>query len=238
MKKKLKVDLHTHTAEDPCENIDYTAFQLIDKASQLGFDALAISNHDRVTSSKKLEKYAEEKGVLLIPGMEASFSRKHVLIINPDFEESPSNRPLKDLLKIKNEKNLIIAPHPFFPTSKSLRSDLFPYLDTFDAIEFSHFYNHFVNNNKKAEFIAHQYEKPLIATSDCHFIWQFGTSYTLVEAEKKSSSIIQAIKKGKIKLRTSPLSLFAMCRTALYFCLLKPHTLKKSIHTIVSSFRD
>ena len=69
MAQKLKVDFHTHTAEDPFENINYNAFELIDRASQKGFDALAITNHNTVTYSKELARYAETKGVLLIPGI-------------------------------------------------------------------------------------------------------------------------------------------------------------------------
>lgn len=215
MKKKLKVDLHTHTAEDPYEKINYGAIQLIERASQKGFDAISITNHNKVTYNRELANYAEKKEIVLIPGMEATFSKKHVLIINPDFKKNLSGKSLKDLRKIKNDRNLIIAPHPYFPRSRSLHSRLFSFIEYFDAIEFSHYFNHLINFNKKAIVTAHQYKKPLIATSDCHNIWQFGTSYSLVEAEKDCDSIIEAIKKGKIELHASPLSLATMFRIAM-----------------------
>ena len=218
---KLKVDLHTHTAEDPYEYIKYDARQLIDRASQVGIDVLAITNHNTVTYNTELAGYAEKKGILLIPGMEAVLSGKHVLIINPDFKTISQDRSLKDLEKIKNEKNLIIAPHPFFPNSKSLKSNLFSYLHFFDAIEFCHFYNHLIDCNKKAVRAAEHYKKPQIGTSDCHNIWQFGTTYSLVEAEKNIPSIIKAIKKGEIEIHTTPVSLFTMGRVAINFFLLK-----------------
>jgi predicted metal-dependent phosphoesterase TrpH len=218
---KLKVDLHTHTAEDPYEYIKYDARQLIDRASQVGIDALAITNHNTVTYNTELAGYAEKKGILLIPGMEAVLSGKHVLIINPDFRTISQDRSLKDLEKIKNKKNLIIAPHPFFPNSRSLKSNLFSYLHVFDAIEFCHFYNHLIDCNKKAVRAAKQYKKPQIGTSDCHNIWQFGTTYSLVEAEKNIPSIINAIKKGKIEIHTTPVSLFTMSRVAINFFLIK-----------------
>jgi len=217
MKQKLKVDLHTHTAEDPYEYINYTAYQLIDRARQKGFDALAITNHNTVTYNKKLVRYAENKGIVLIPGMEATFSRKHVLLINPSFNNNPLNRPLEDLVKIKNDKNLIIAPHPFFPTSKSLQFELFSHIEYFDAIEFSFFYNHLINCNKKAVHASNQYKIPLVGTSDCHNIWQFGSSYTLVETKKELPSIIEAIKEGKIETFSAPLSLLTMGRVVMNF---------------------
>jgi len=231
MLQKLKVDFHTHTADDPYENIHHTAFQLIDRASQEGFDALAITNHNTVTYNKELIRHAEKNGIVLIPGMEATFSRKHVLIINPGFKKSSLNRPLDDLVKIKNDKNLIIAPHPFFPTSKSLKSKLSSYIEYFDAIEFSFFYNHFVNCNKKAVSAANHYKMPLVGTSDCHNLWQFGTSYTLVEAKKELFSIIEAVKQGKIETHADPLSLFTMCRVAMNFFLFHRHKVSYKIQS-------
>jgi len=217
--KKLKVDLHTHTAEDPLENINYDAFRLIDRASQEGFEVLSITNHNLLTYDQELAEYAEEKGLLLIPGIEASFSDKEVLVLNPDFKENPSESSLEDLEKIKNDHNLIIAPHPFFPNKKSLRSDLFPFLSFFDALEFSHFYNRYIDFNRQAVRTAHQYQKPLLGMSDCHNIWQLGTTYTLVEAEKKIFSIFQAIRNGKIEICSTPLSLVTMARISLNFFL-------------------
>jgi hypothetical protein len=219
MKQKLKVDLHTHTAEDPKDYIDYNAFELIDRASEQNFDVLAITNHNAVTYNKELEKYAEKRDILLVPGIEATLSKKHVLIINPDFKKTPQDTTLEDLARMKNDGNLIIAPHPFFPGFKSLNSELYTYLSIFDAIEFCSCYNHMINLNKKAMITATDYHKPLIGSSDCHNIWQFGKTYSLVEARKDISSLIEAIKMGKIEVKTSPLSLATMCRLAMNFIL-------------------
>ena len=211
----LKVDLHTHTSEDLQDRIQYNAFQLIDRASLKGFDAIAITNHDFVLYTDELVKYSREKGILLIPGMEITLSENHVLLINPDFQSNPKKRPLSDLAKIKKKSNLIIAPHPFFPQIKSLRSQFFKYLPYFDAIEFSHCYNWFLNFNKKAVRAAKKNDLPLIGTSDCHFLWEFGTTYSLVDAEKNIPSIIEAVKKGKIRLVSSPLSFSLSLRLSL-----------------------
>ena len=43
----MKVDLHTHSADDPSDRIAYTTHELIDRAAVLGFDALAITLHDK-----------------------------------------------------------------------------------------------------------------------------------------------------------------------------------------------
>ena len=185
---------------------------VIVRAAIKGFDALAITNHDFVLYNDELVKYAEKKGILLIPGMELTLSKKHVLIINPDFSINPKGRPLSDLAKIKKESNLIIAPHPFFPQFKSLKSKFFHYLPYFDAVEYSHCYNRFLNLNIKAEREAKKKSLPLLGTSDSHFLWEFGTTYSLVEAEKTVASIIDAVKKGRIRIVTNPLSIFLSFR--------------------------
>lgn len=216
---KLKVDLHTHTSDDPQDYISFSSEQLIDKASALGFDAVAITNHDVVTFGSGIKKYAEERGILLLPGVELTLSHKHVVVINPDFRDDPGIKTLDDLKLIKSEGGIILAPHPFYPGFKCLHSKLVEYIDSFDALEFSFFYNHVVNRNKKAVELARAHNKPLLGTSDCHNIWQVGSTYTLVEAQKNIPSIIAAIKAGKIELVTTPLSFLTMARVAVNFAL-------------------
>ena len=43
----IKVELHTHTSADPVDRILHDAGQLIDRASSLGYGALAVTLHDR-----------------------------------------------------------------------------------------------------------------------------------------------------------------------------------------------
>lgn len=215
MAKRLKVDLHTHTSEGPTERVVHSAFRLIDKASEDRFDVLAITNHDTITYNRELADYAHQKGILLIPGTEAGFSGRHVLVLNPGLKKVPSRLTLQDLEKFRSPASLIVAPHPFFPSSASLRSELYSHLSVFDAIEFSHYYNHLVNSNKKAVRVAQEARLPMIGNSDCHMLWQLGATYSLVEAEKNVQSVLDAVKKGKVEIRTAPLSLPTMFRIAL-----------------------
>ena len=39
----LKVELHTHTDDDPVDRIPYTIFDLIDRAASLGYGALEVT---------------------------------------------------------------------------------------------------------------------------------------------------------------------------------------------------
>ncbi len=208
--KQLKVDLHTHTREDPKDIVHYDACALIDKAQQLGYDALAITNHDAVTDCPHILKHAAQKGVLLIPGMEATLSNKHVVILNPALKTNTPERRLEELPELVTEKSLVIAPHPFFPQIKSLHKKLATYLPFFHALEYSHFYTRSLNFNKRAVHLAHSHRLPLVGTSDCHLLWEFGTTFSLVMADKNVDSIIEAVKLGRIQVVTTALKFWQM----------------------------
>jgi len=208
--KKLKADLHLHTKEDPQDSVKYGGVELIDQAYLKGFDVLAITNHDQVTYDNYLAEYARERGILLIPGVEAKISKKHVLLLNMDYSFNRI-RTFDDLKLLKDGAGLVIAPHPFFPSFTSLNSKLEKHLDIFDAIEYSHCYLEYINFNRKAEDLAKKFNLPLIGTSDAHFLWQIGTTYSLIEAEKDLGSVIAAIKEGRVEVVTKPLPLPKAC---------------------------
>lgn len=68
----LKVELHTHTADDPIDSIPHSTLELIDRAAALHYDALAITLHDRQLDIRRLAPYAAERGIPLVPGIERS----------------------------------------------------------------------------------------------------------------------------------------------------------------------
>ncbi|MFQ5455662.1 MAG: PHP domain-containing protein [Nitrospirota bacterium] len=203
---KLKVDLHIHTNEDISENISYSAIELIDNAVENGFDALSITNHNVFTYNDYLKGYAEDRGILLIPGIELTVSNRHILFINPANFIREDITTLDDVRRYKGDENLIIAPHPFFPCLHSLREFFSAYIDIFDAVEYTHFYFKMINFNKKAEIKAREHCLPLVANSDAHFLNQFGKTYSLVNAERNIESIIDSIKNHHVELVTKPLN--------------------------------
>lgn len=219
MAAKLKVDFHTHTSDDPKDYIDFSARQLIDRAAERGLDGLAITNHNIITFSREIEDYAAGRGILLIPGIELTLSNKHVVVLNPKIRKAQDFRSLDDLPAVRNEESLVIAPHPFYPGSRCLRSKLLAHIDSFDAVEFSFFYSRFINPNRKAVKIAGASGKPLIGSSDCHNIWQVGLTYSLVQAEKTIPSLIRAVKEGRVEVATTSLSMLAMGRVGVNWVL-------------------
>ena len=204
---KLKADLHLHTSEGPERFVRLGARTLIDWAVQEGYRVLAITNHNTLTYSEALKEYAWERGILLIPGVEATVEGKHVLLYN--FDYSPDRiRTFEDIRRWKGPQTLVIAPHPFFPLPASLGRRLLQELDLFDAVEFSHFYTNGIDCNQKAVKLAKAIGLPLVGTSDCHFPRQFGTTYSLIEVEEATlESVVVNVKKGNLDVFSRPLSL-------------------------------
>jgi predicted metal-dependent phosphoesterase TrpH len=220
--KPLKADLHLHTADDPLDRIRYTAKELISKAADQGFDVLAITNHHHTTFNRDLFHYAQERNILLIPGVELTIRRRHVLVLNPPpYKIRPD---FSSLAKLRRSETLIIAPHPYFPGSYSLNGYLLEHLDLFDALEYCHFYLPMVDFNRKAVEVSRSFDFPLIGNSDAHFLVQLGTTYSLIYAEKNLESIFAAIRAHKVEVVTRPLKPMEMGRIARRFLGMKVHS--------------
>jgi predicted metal-dependent phosphoesterase TrpH len=202
--RPLKVDLHLHTADDPLDRISYSAKDIIVRAADEEFDVISITNHDRLTFNQDLYDFAREMGILLIPGIEATLENRHVLVLNP-----PRNKTFSDfssLSKALRPETLVIAPHPYFPGAFSLNGCFKENFGLFDAIEYCHFYTPRINFNLRALEFSRSNGFPLIGNSDTHFLFQFGTTYSMIYAEKNIESVFAAIRENKVEVVTRPLS--------------------------------
>ena len=202
----LKVELHAHTSDDPHDQIPYSAKDLIDRAAGLGYDALAITLHNRQLDIRHLIPYAAERQVVLIPGVERTIEGNHVLLLN--FAEGTDDvRTFADLRRLKGRvPGLVVAPHPFFPHSSCLRAEMDRNADLFDAVEWNAMFTSLVNFNRRAERWASRHGKPMVGNCDVHRLRQLGSTYSLVDAEPSADAICTAVAAGRVELVASPLS--------------------------------
>lgn len=239
MALKLKVDLHLHTSHDLAEIVAgrknlIPPYELIDMAVAHQFDAIAITHHGVQYCDNELNDYAREKGVLLIPGVETFIQRKHVLLIN--FSSRKHILTYDDLRKYKNDDMLVIAPHPYYLVSECVGNDLTRHRDCFDAVEYCHYYYRFFNPNKKAERVAQKLGLPMIGNSDAHKTFQFGKTYSYVYAEEKSiTSIIQAIKAGKVEYVSQSLTLGEFVKETFWILEKLPYILHLAMRKLALS---
>lgn len=225
----LKAELHSHAKEDSFHMLSYSAKELINEAKKHGFNVLALTFHRKVFEGpqfNEVKRYAQKKGILLIPGCEANIEGKDVLIYNITEKERRSIRTLRDLRKLKinmqkqGREILVIAPHPYYGNRMMgkycLGRKLVKNIDIFDAIEYSFFYLKRLNRNRRAVKIAKRYCKPLIGNGDIHTLENLGITYTLIKSRKTVDDVIKAIKNGDVKVVSKPLTLKHVVRLA-YF---------------------
>jgi predicted metal-dependent phosphoesterase TrpH len=203
----LKVELHSHSSDDPVDRIPYTTEQLIDRAAAHGYDALAVTLHERQLDISRLVPYAADRGVVLIPGIERTIEGRHVLLIN--FRRgAEAVETFEDLARLRvSEPGLVVAPHPFFPASVCLRGWLERHADLFDAVEYNAMFTSSVNFNDRAVAWARRHGKPMVGNGDIHRLRQLGTTYSLVDAERDPDAICDAVQRGRVGVEARPLSL-------------------------------
>ena len=202
----LKVELHAHTADDPVDRIPHSTLQLIDRAVALGYDALAITLHERQLDLARFAPYAADRGLLLIPGLERTIEGKHVLLLNfaAGAEEVET---FDDLSRLRAQRpGLVIAPHPYFPARVCLRGDLDRHADLFDAVEINAMFTRELDFNRRAERWARRHGKPLVGNCDVHRLVQLGSTYSLVDAPLDVDAICQAVAAGRVTVERQPLT--------------------------------
>ena len=202
----LKVELHTHTADDPEDWIPYTATELIDRAALLGYHALAITLHQKQLDLGRLRPYAAERGIVLIPGIEASIGGRHLLLLNfPRGAEEV--RTFADLSRLKRRaRGLVVVPHAFFPGSSSMGAWIDRHPGLIDAVEINAMFTSSLNFNRRAEAWAARHGKPLVGDGDVHRLAQLGSTYSLIDADPDPDAICAAVAEGRVVVEARPLT--------------------------------
>ena len=221
----IKIDLHIHTLDDPKDAVDFSAHQLLERARSFGFRVLAITLHDAVFDRKEVFADAAAMGILLIPAAEVRLLGADVIVLNVTAEEMEQLKNFDDLRRLRSRRGnsiFTVAPHPFYIFGGSIGSRLFAEIDCFDAIEFCHFHIGPFNPNRRAQRVATQFSKPLIATSDAHRLHGFGRHYTSMPMPPALTveNVLAGLRSGPLRL-TSPPSSLKDFLSAIYFVFLK-----------------
>src|SRR5450631_1321731 len=186
-----RVELHSHCQGDPVDSyLGHTLFQHIDRAKEVGLDAIAVTWHRKICAVPEAFAYARERGILLIAGMEAEVDRRHVVVLNlaeGDLPPEPTWNQLRALRRMKPSV-LVMAPHPYYPHPCCLGKIIDDHVDCFDAVEWCILHVGWlpdrVNPNLRAARWAQKHGKTLIACSDAHTLAAIGKNASTVEADE------------------------------------------------------
>lgn len=67
---KVFADLHLHSCLSPCGDNDMTPYNLVNMAKLLGYDMIALTDHNSCLNCRSAVKVGEAAGVTVVPGME------------------------------------------------------------------------------------------------------------------------------------------------------------------------
>jgi predicted metal-dependent phosphoesterase TrpH len=206
----FRIELHSHCQGDPVDTaLSHTLYQHIDRAKEVGLDAIAITWHRGICEDTKAFAYARERGILVIPGIEADVEGQyHLLVLNVapgDLPGTPTWAQIRTL-RVRKPEVLVIAPHPFYPHPSCLGGEMTKHADCIDAVEWCGLHVNWlpawVNPNLRAARWAQQYGKTLVACSDAHSLGAIGRNASTVEAEDLSiDSILAGIRAGRVSFQ-------------------------------------
>ena len=79
-----KCDLHRHTMPDSLGEFDFDPEEFLLECIRDGLDVVAVTDHDRTDHIDALMKEAARHDIIVVPGVEISTDRGHILALAPD----------------------------------------------------------------------------------------------------------------------------------------------------------
>lgn len=85
----LAYDLHIHSCLSPCGDDDMTPGNIVGMAAIKGLDVIAVTDHNSCRNCPAVMAFAEQYGVMAIPGMEINTSEEvHAVCLFPTLERA------------------------------------------------------------------------------------------------------------------------------------------------------
>lgn len=186
---RLKIDLHVHTRYSYDSTI--TLDEIVAYSQKRGLDGVAITDHDVVEGALKLVQKVKE--LVVIPGVEVTTSRGHVLALNITRPIPTELSPLETIQMIHEAGGIAVAAHPtvFYKGLKGQINSNFDAVEVVNASAFPFFLSTYLSRK-----LALRLGLPQTAGSDAHYASEIGFAYTVVDAEPEVDELVHAIRNG------------------------------------------
>lgn len=192
------VDLHAHTRffhgrRSLGDRFDPIGVRLLAwMTGRRGLHGFATTNHDYYTPFSS-------SVVTVLPGIEITTTRGHLLVIGPDppAETEPGDLTPAEAVALAHDRDCAaIVAHPFRNSTITDLEDL-----AVDAVEIN---GKHPRTRPLVEEVAHDHDLPLVGGSDAHFPFEAGRAYTLVDAGRLTpESVVDAIRDGRVEARVA-----------------------------------
>ena len=82
-------DLHIHSCLSPCGDSDMTPYNLVNMAALMGFDIIALTDHNTAGNCRAAQKAGEAAGITVVAGMELCTAEEvHMVCLFPDADSA------------------------------------------------------------------------------------------------------------------------------------------------------
>lgn len=208
----MKIDLHIHT------NFSWDGFsspkEVVQAAIKKNIDCICITDHGKIEGAIEAMKYAFDKNILIIPGIEVFSLFGDILGINVKKVIPDGLSAELTVKEIKKQGGIAIFPHPFWP-SGNFKNNKEKTLLLADGIEAFNA-NMFKFVNKKALNFAKIYNLSFTAGSDAHKAKFVGRGYLEIPKDNLSEKeIIAEIKNKNGEIKGSPLNFWERIENSL-----------------------
>lgn len=193
----MKADLHIHTLEsDGC----IEPYEVVSIARYKGLSTIAVTDHDSFRGAVSAQRYAKlsSESIVVLAGAEVTTNWGHIIVL---CSEPPLWTPPEDFFELRDlalgDNCILLAPHPFDYTQKSIGFKLLEYHKLFHGVEVWNA-SSIPLFNIPTLILADRIEAAWLASSDAHTPEEIGSAYTLIDASNpEAESILEAIRRKK-----------------------------------------
>ncbi len=204
-----RVELHCHTL---ASDGDLSYVQLVDRAIERGYKAVAVTDHNTISNVAFVQKYAADKDLPIIRGIEWTTFWGHIVVHGGhspvDWRDITPTNIDEHIAVAKASGDIVTLAHPYrlgFPFCSCCFNQLaISQWQNVDAIEvYSHFNPHKDKSSIKAIELWHNLLKQGYKISATYgYDWHeldynppiFGYTYVGIEGEPSEQNILQAIR--------------------------------------------
>jgi len=188
------IDTHIHSTYSP--DSSSAVVDIVKYSRKIGLDAVAIADHDTMKGSKEaLNRFKGLKDFVIIPAMEISTNKGHIVALGIKDEISPGLDPDETVDLIRDQGGIAVAAHPFVRYREGIFSRISSLdVDAFETLNSRYIFGY---SNWKARKMAEENNIPQLGASDAHFLKAIGSCVTQLEADFDVESILETILSGK-----------------------------------------
>ena len=207
-KLPVNAELHCHNqfsnfhlgSEDTPYDSNVTIREQLERAYELGLDALFVTNHNTLDGYSQILEYKKDhykfKNIQIFPAEEITTDTDAHVLAYGIHDEISAGQSLEEVLdQVRKQNGISSAPHPF-----SLLDALREKAIKCDMIEVFNSNNIDLISNVKANQFALETNMTKVAGSDSHVISTLGKCVNVIDSENHLDDILSAMKHAKIKI--------------------------------------